>query len=733
MTAARTTAREIWCTLGPASMNDHVIGRLEDAGVSLLRVNLSHTKVEDLPRILEYLRSRTALPVCLDTEGAQVRTAAAPVRAVEENRHLRLGRRADDPDAMTFYPDGIVARLVAGDLVRIDAEVLAQVVAVDQDGADLWVLNGGTIGSSKAITVLERDIEMPPLTDKDLAAIEIGNQMGVRHVALSFANFPSDVDVVRAAAVEGTTVISKIECLNGLFNLGEIAERSDALLIDRGDLSRQVNLEKLPFVQKQIIRQAKQTGVPVYVATNLMESMITSPHPTRAEVNDVYNTLIDGADGLVLAAETAVGAYPVACAAMVRRIIGEFETSWGRQALDYSPAPISLLVEPHGGCLVNQEAFSANRHELLNLKRLVVRPTDLMDCAQIANGTYSPLRGFMDSTTLESVLRTNRLPNGLPWTMPIVLQVDEASVADIRVGDRVALSSRAGKIHATLDVTEISAFDFREVAEAWFGTASLRHPGVARLASGGGRLVAGAVSLVERPASVHQRYELSPSRTRLIFSQKGWSRVVGFHTRNVPHRVHEFIQNRALEQVHADGLYISPVIGPKKPGDFLSGPILRSYQLLLESGVYPPGQVVLGAFSTYSRYCGPREAVFTAICRKNMGCDHFIVGRDHTGVEHWYEDSQTRELFDSLDDLGITPVFFEPFGFNVGSGSYDVLSAPGTEAISGTHLRSALVNDEPLPDWYLRDAVQLMLREEMAQGRSVFWEPEPDVTTVAAQ
>jgi ATP sulfurylase len=723
--------KQIWCTLGPASLNDHVIERLEEAGVSLLRINLSHTQVDELPGRLDYIQSRTSLPICLDTEGAQVRTAAAKVRTVRENQPLRLAGRPGGEGDLAFYPDGIVSRLVPGDLVRIDADVLAQVVEVDPDGAVLWILNGGTVGSSKAVTVLERDIDMPPLTDKDRRAIEIGNRMGVRHVALSFANFPSDVDVVRSLAADGTVVVSKIECINGLLNLAEIAARSDALLIDRGDLSRQVNVEKLPFVQKDIIRKAKQLGVPVFVATNLLESMVTSPHPTRAEVNDVYNTLIDGADGLVLAAETAIGAFPVASAGMVRRVIGEFEKSWGRSGDSYSPAPISLLVEPHGGCLVNREALSANRHELLSLKRLVVKPTDLMDCAQIANGTYSPLRGFMNRETLDSVLRTNRLPNGVPWTMPIVLQVDEASLDDIRVGDRIALSSAAGRIHATLDVSEINSFDLREVAEAWFGTASLEHPGVARLAAGGGRFVAGEVTQVERPTSPYERYELSPTRTRLIFSQKGWSRVVGFHTRNVPHRVHEFIQLQALEQVHADGLYISPVIGPKKPGDFLSGPILASYQLLLESGAYPPGKVVLGAFATYSRYCGPREAVFTAICRKNMGCDHFVVGRDHTGLENWYQDHQTRELFDSLDDLGVTPVFFEPFGFNQETSRYDALSVPATVAISGTHLRTALLNGEPLPDWFVRDEVQRMLREQLAGAAPVFWESGAEAVAVS--
>jgi ATP sulfurylase len=721
-----TTTRGIWCTLGPSSLNDHVIGRLDEAGVSLLRLNLSHTRIDELPRTLEYVRSRTELPICLDTEGAQIRTSSGPTRMLEENRSIRVASRPIADGDVTFYPEGVVSQLAAGDLVKIDADVLAQVTSVDPEGAMLWILNGGTIGSSKAVTVLERDVELPPLTEKDRQAIAIGNDAGIRHVALSFANSAADVDQVRAVAAPDATIISKIESLNGLFNLTDIAARSDAILIDRGDLSRQVNIEKLPSVQKGIIRRSKQLGVPVYVATNLMESMVTSPHPTRAEVNDVYNTLIDGADGLVLAAETAIGGYPVASASMVRRIIEEFDKSWGRHDGNYSPAPISLLVEPHGGCLVNREALSSNRHELLGLKRLAVRHTDLMDCAQIANGTYSPLRGFMNKETLDSVLRANRLPNGVPWTMPVVLQVDEESVDDISVGDRIALSSSAGKIHATLDVGEINSFDLREVAESWFGTASLDHPGVARLAAAGSRFVAGEVTLVERPNSGLERYELSPAQTRLIFSQKGWSRVVGFHTRNVPHRVHEFIQLRALEQLHADGLYISPAIGPKKPGDFLSAPILQSYQLLLESGVYPRGKVVLGAFSTYSRYCGPREAVFTAICRKNMGCDHFIVGRDHTGVADWYEDHHTRALFDSLDDLGVTPIFFEPYGFNPAMNQYDLLSAPETVVISGTQLRTALMNGDPLPDWFVRDAVQAVLRKRMANDGTVFWdEPQP--------
>jgi pyruvate kinase len=718
--------KEIWCTLGPSSLNDHVIGRLEDLGVSLLRLNLSHTIVSELPKTLEYIQSRTELPICLDTEGAQVRTYNGTNLDLRENCSLRVNNRANqgDPNGLTLYPEGIVHQLVAGDLLKIDGDVLAQVVSVDPKGAVIWILNGGKIGSSKAITVLERDIAMPALTEKDQQALEIGKQQGVMHVALSFANCAADVDIVRAASAEGATITSKIECLNGLFNLSEIASRSDAILIDRGDLSRQVNVAKLPLVQKDIIRRVKDQGVPVYVATNLMESMVTAPTPTRAEVNDVFNTLEDGADGLVLAAETAVGAYPVAATSMVRSIIGEFENSCRWQSIDYSPAPISMLIEPHGGCLVNREALRANRQELLNLKRLKVQHTDLMDCAQIANGTYSPLRGFMTKEELDSVLQTNRLPSGLPWTMPIVLQVDESSVEDVSVGDRVALTNGNGQIHATLDVSEIYPFDFSQVAQSWFGTVSRGHPGVVKLAAGGNRFVAGDITLVAPLASPYERYQLGPTQTRLIFAHKGWSKVVGFHTRNVPHRVHEFIQMRALESVHADGLFISPVIGPKKAGDFLADPILQSYQLLVESDAYPRGKVVLGAFTTYSRYCGPREAVFTAICRKNLGCSHFIVGRDHTGVAGFYQDGQIRELFDDLGDLGIKPVFFEPFGFNPDTNEYNVLSEPNTLAISGTQLRTALLENDPLPDWYVRENVQKMLRDRIAANCPVFCESE---------
>jgi ATP sulfurylase len=357
------------------------------------------------------------------------------------------------------------------------------------------------------------------------------------------------------------------------------------------------------------------------------------------------------------------------------------------------------------------------------LQRLVLSASDILDCEQIALGTYSPLAGFMDRETLRSVLAENRLPDGTVWTLPVILQCRSDEAAAIGSGARVALAGDDGRIYALLDVSEVYALDFDSVIPAWFGTTSADHPGVRRILGGGSHCIAGDVTLVERRPSEHRHYELTPAQTRAIFTHKGWSRVVGFHTRNPCHRVHEHIQVKALERTGADGLYISPVIGPKKPGDFLPAPIMRSYQALLENGVFPEGKVVLGSFATYSRYCGPREAVFTALCRKNMGCSHFIVGRDHTGVGDFYGTDANRRLFDALPEIGVTPVFFDAIGYDPEKQRYGELSANNRHiSISGTQVRDRLRRGERLPDWFMRDVVQDVLLEEIAAKRPVFYD-----------
>jgi ATP sulfurylase len=583
------------------------------------------------------------------------------------------------------------------------------------------VLQGGLVGQNKAVTV-ERDIPMPALTDKDRAALALGCEMGLSHFALSFASRGEDVQQVRRLVGQGAFVISKIESRSGLENLEEIAAGSDALLIDRGDLSRQVPIEMLPQTQKSVIQRAKAVGCPVYVATNLLESMVSMPTPTRAEVNDIYNTLADGADGLVLAAETAIGKYPIQCISMVNKVIGAFQ----RDELDagqfYPLNAVSLLMEPHGGRLVHREAGPADLADIERLPRLAIPERELMDCEQFGYGTYSPLTGFMARETLEAVLHTYRLPGGEVWTLPILLQVNPEDIAALAPGERVALTDEGGSVHALLDVSETYRYDLESLAARMFGTTSRKHPGVARLMRRGDCFVGGDVTLVQPLAFPHRHYLLSPAQTRFIFTRLGWSQVVGFHTRNPAHRAHESIQMQALERTGADGIYINPVVGPKKRGDFLPEPILSSYQTLLEFGYYPKGKVVLGSFFTYSRYAGPREAVFTALCRKNMGCSHFIVGRDHTGVGNFYPRNANRELFESLGDIGVKPVFFEAVGFNSETGEYEVDRGQPLMTISGTEVRETLRADKHLPEWFMRDLVQEVLLADMRSGKPMFYE-----------
>ncbi len=716
---------EILCTLGPASLNQRTIQRLEQSGATLFRINLSHTKLADLPRIIETIRNATQVPICLDTEGAQIRTGEFVDGSVNlrDNTVVRVHFRrvpADDKN-FNFYPIDIARLLKPGDFVSIDFNsALVQVIAKEDDCVLMRVLQGGLVGQNKAVTV-ERDIPMPPLTEKDVAALALGREMGLSHYALSFAGRGEDVQYIRSIVDENAFIISKIESQSGLENLEEIAAGSDALLIDRGDLSRQIPIELLPQTQKSIIQRAKTANCRVYVATNLLESMVSTPTPTRAEVNDIYNTLADGADGLVLAAETAIGKYPIQCASMVSKIIRVFQRNRIDSSQTYSSDAVSLLIEPHGGRLVHREAAPDDLNDMDRLPRLVIPERELMDCEQFGYGTYSPLTGFMARETLESVLDTYHLPSGEVWTLPMLLQVNSEDVKKFAPGDRVALTDEQGVVHALLDDSDIYQYDLESLASRMYGTTSHKHPGVARLMSRDNYFLSGDITLVQPLASPIRHYMLTPAQTRFIFTRLGWSQVVGFHTRNPVHRGHEFIQLQALERTGADGIYINPVTGPKKRGDFLAEPIMLSYQTLLEFGYYPKGKVVLGSFFTYSRYAGPREAVFTALCRKNMGCSHFIVGRDHTGVGNFYSHDANRELFDSLGDIGVEPVFFEAVGYNSETDQYEVDRGQPLSMISGTKVRETLRADKYLPDWFMRDLVQEVLLAEIKSGKPLFY------------
>ena len=717
---------EILCTLGPASLDRRTIQRLELSGATLFRINLSHTKVVDLPHIIETIRDATQVPICLDSEGAQIRTGEFVDGSINlrDNTVVRAHFRrvpADDKN-FNFYPIDIARLLNLGDFVSIDFNsALVQVIAKKNDCVLMRVIQGGLVGQNKAVTV-ERDIPMPPLTEKDVAALTLGREMGLSHFALSFAGSGEDVKKVRHLVGENTFVISKIESRSGLENLGEIAAESDALLIDRGDLSRQIALEMLPHAQKYIIKQANEVGCSVYVATNLLESMVSKPTPTRAEVNDIYNTLADGADGLVLAAETAIGKYPIQCASMVNKIIRAFHRNGHDGSRFYPLDAVSLLIEPHGGRLVHREAEPADMIDIERFQRLAITERELIDCEQFGYGTYSPLAGFMNRQTLESVLDTYRLPNGEIWPLPILLQVHSKDTVKIAVGERVALTDDQGSVHALLDVSDIYRFDLENLAARIYGTTSRKHPGVARLVERDNCFVGGDVTLVQPLASPIRHYLLTPAQTRFIFTRLGWSQVFGFHCQIPAHRGHEFIQLQALERSGADGIYINPVTGPKNKGEFLTDPIILSYQTLLDFGYYPKGKTVLGGFFTYSRYAGPRETVFAALCRKNMGCSHFIVGCDSIGVVDSHSYNGHRELFESLGDIGVKPVYFESVGFNSVTGNYEAYRGQELRTLSETEVCETLREEKHLPDWFMHDLVQEVLLDMMSTGNRMFHE-----------
>ncbi len=322
--------KALLCTLGPSSLNPRVIAQLEAAGATTFRINMSHTKARDLERIIRYVQKHTRVPVSIDTEGAQIRTGemngGVTVRA---GTQVRLVSRPVNGDATTLplTPGNVVEMLAPGARLSIDFDsVVLRVEGLIDGAAVATVLVGGEVGSRKAVTALPAP-RLPTLSDKDLVAIQIARRNRIRQFALSFCDDKESVLRLRKLVGPRSTIVAKIESRDGVRNLGEIAQAADGVLIDRGDLSREVRLEAIPLLQKAIIRKANALGTPVYVATNLLESMVARRAPTRAEVNDVINTLLDGADGLVLAAETAIGKYPVEAARMISTLLREYEGS----------------------------------------------------------------------------------------------------------------------------------------------------------------------------------------------------------------------------------------------------------------------------------------------------------------------------------------------------------------------------------------------------------------------
>jgi pyruvate kinase len=334
----------ILCTLGPSSLRPEVITGLDARGVDLFRINLSHTPVEKIEEICALVRRHSSTPICLDTQGAQVRCGR-----VADDMELRAGASvhlspmdpADTAGGLTLWPSSVFDSLGVGDEVTVDFDgALLRVTSVGGGGAEAEVIQGGRVRPNRAVNINPAPV-LPPLTTEDRRAIEVGVRLGIDHYALSFASRAADVELGRSLTPRGSFIIAKIESRLGVRNLGEIIQASDAVLVDRGDLSRELPLEYVPFYQKVIVQQANRANRPVFVATNLLESMVTNRRPTLAEANDIANTLIDGVHGLVLAAETAIGIDPLGVVDMVRNSIFAFERASTSTLLDQDRAEVA--------------------------------------------------------------------------------------------------------------------------------------------------------------------------------------------------------------------------------------------------------------------------------------------------------------------------------------------------------------------------------------------------------
>jgi len=318
----------ILVTLGPGSLTENILKEIDKEKIYLFRINMSHTAIDKIEDTIKTIKNFTDTPICIDSEGAQLRNNYMEYENVlfksGEKITIHFSEVIGNSKNISLNHVYGTKQLCVGDQICIDFKgVVIQVVEVRNDCIIAKVITGGPVGSNKAVNV-NKKIDLPAITEKDKIAINIAKKMGVSNFALSFSSSMKDVNDFRKLSGPNMKIISKIESLKGLMNLDEVIKASDEILIDRGDLSREVEIEKIPFLQRNIVAHAKSLNKPVYVATNLLESMISFNEPNRAEVNDIISTLQMGADGLVLAAETAVGEYPIESVKMIRRLIQQY-------------------------------------------------------------------------------------------------------------------------------------------------------------------------------------------------------------------------------------------------------------------------------------------------------------------------------------------------------------------------------------------------------------------------